>query len=217
MKEIYIIGAGTYGEVMYELAEACGYKVKGYYDEDESKIGTLVMDVPVLGKFSKLDDATLSGENFIVAIGNNKIRYDIMTDINNHGGFTPTLIHPSAQISKSAKIGKGVYIQMNAVIWTKVVIEDFVIISPHAVVAHHANVGAASLISTQAMVGASVSIGKYCFFGIKSTVITGVKNVGANVMLGAAATVVKDVGENLLLIGTPAKVLREMEPIKEKN
>ena len=39
VKEVYIIGAGTYGEAMYELAEVLGYKVKGFYDEDEGKIG----------------------------------------------------------------------------------------------------------------------------------------------------------------------------------
>ena len=93
MKELYIVGAGTYGEVMYELAEACGYEVIAFYDEDESKIGTQVMDANVIGKFSELTDADICGKNFVVAIGNNKVRCDIMTDINAKGGITPRFIN----------------------------------------------------------------------------------------------------------------------------
>lgn len=213
MKNISIIGAGTYGEVMYELAEACGYAVEAFFDEDEDKIGTQVMGVPVKGKFSSLTDEEVAGKEFIVAIGNNKIRRDIMTDINDRGGVTPTLIHPTAYISASAQIGKGVYIQMGAVIWTKVILSDFVIISPNTVIAHHTKLGTASMVSTMCTVGASVEVGEYSFFGIGSIVITGVKSVGKNVYLGAGATVTKDVGDNVLLVGTPARVIKEREPI----
>lgn len=214
MKKIAIIGAGTYGEVMYELAEACGYEVEAFYDEDDQKQGILVMGVPVKGKFSALTDQEVAGKAFIVAIGNNKVRRNIMTDINERGGVTPTLIHPTAYISPSAQIGKGVYIQMGAVIWTKVILSDFVIISPNTVIAHHTKLGIASMVSTMCTVGASVEVGDYTFCGIGSIIITGVKTVGKNVYLGAGATVTKDVGDNVLLVGTPAKVIKDREPVE---
>ena len=53
LKEVYIIGAGTYGEAMYELAEILGYRVKGFYDEDDKKIDTMVMGVRVLEQVFK--------------------------------------------------------------------------------------------------------------------------------------------------------------------
>ncbi len=213
MKELYIVGAGTYGEVMYELAEACGYHIVAFYDEDDSKIDTTVMGVKVVGKFSQLTDAEIKDKNFVVAIGNNKIRCDIMTDINARGGITPTLIHPSAQISKSAKIGNGVYIQMGAVIWTKVELGDFVIISPNTVIAHHTKVGKACMISTLCAVGASLEIGDYTFFGFGSIAITGMHRVGKNVYLGAGTTVTKDTCDNVLMVGSPARVVKERDPI----
>lgn len=214
MKEIYIIGSGTYGEVMYELAEECGYKVLGFFDDDAEKSGEMVMDTPVIGRFCDLDDSEVSGKNFIVAIGNNPTRHKIMENINKRGGITPTLIHPTAQISKSAKIGKGVYIQMGAVIWTKAELGDYVIISPNTVVAHHSKIGHSSLISTSCAVGASVEVGEYCFFGFGSIVITGIKKVGKNVMLGAGTTVIKDTEDNVLMVGSPARVVREREPVE---
>ena len=217
MKEIYIIGAGTYGEAMYELAETCGYKVIGYLDEDDSKLGTDVMGVKVIGKFSEYDADKIKGNNFIVAIGNNKTRCAIMTKINDMGGSTPTLIHPTAKISPTAEIGIGCYIQLGAVIWTKVKLGRYTIVSPNTVIAHHTTIGKACLISTLSTVGASINIGDYCFFGIGSIVITGVHTVCRNVMLGAGTTVTKDVTEdNALLVGSPARKIRDREPIGDE-
>src|SRR5690625_4049524 len=99
IKDIYIIGAGTYGEAMYELALIKGYTIKGFYDEDLSKHENRVFGIKVLGRFSDLNPEEIKKKNFIVAIGDNSIRYNLMNKINKHGGNTPTLIHPTAEIS----------------------------------------------------------------------------------------------------------------------
>lgn len=214
MKEIYIIGGGPYGEVMFELAHSCGYEVLGFYDVYEERSGE-IMDTPMLGVYTDLKDSEIEGKNFIVATGDNKIRYSIMKEINKKGGILPTLIHPSAHISKSAKIGNGVYIHAGAVIWTKVELGDGVIISPNTVIAHHTKIGKACMISTMCAVGASLSVGDYSFFGFGSIAITGINKVGKNVYLGAGTTVTKDTEDNVLMVGTPARVVREREAIEE--
>lgn len=209
-KEIFIIGAGTYGEAMYELAEILGYRVKGFYDEDDKKIDTMVMGVRVLDKFSNLKKDEISQKNFIVAIGNNKIRQNIMERINECGGKTPTLIHPTATISPSAEIGKGVYIQANAYIWTKVKIDDYCIISPNVVICHHTSIGKACLISNVSGIGASLKIEDRVFVGMGSTIVTGVKVIGQDSIIGAGAVVLKDLDENSVYAGVPAKKIRKI-------
>jgi sugar O-acyltransferase (sialic acid O-acetyltransferase NeuD family) len=209
-KDIYIVGAGTYGEAMCELAEILGYSVKGFYDEDDSKLNGFIMGVEVIGKFSELDKVEINGNSFIVAIGNNIARLNIMTRINELGGFTPTLIHPSAIISPSAEIGIGVYIQANAYIWTKVKIDDFCIISPGVVIAHHSTVGKACLVSTLSGIGASISIGEKVFIGMGCTIVTGVNNVGENSIIGAGAVVLNDTDKNSVYAGVPAKKIRDI-------
>lgn len=209
-KDIYIVGAGTYGEVMCELAEILEYNIKGFYDEDDSKLGSSIMGYPVLGKFSDLTNEDILGNNYIVAIGNNAVRLKIMTNINNIGGNTPTLIHPTAAISPSAEIGKGVYIQANACIWTKVKIDNFCIISPNVVVAHHSNIGKACLISTLSAVGASINIEDKVFLGMGCTLVTGMHRVGENSIIGAGAVVLKDVDKNSVCVGVPAKKIRDI-------
>lgn len=209
-KEIFIIGAGTYGESMCELAEILGYKVMGFYDEDENKLGLKVVDYLVLGKFTDLNDEEISGKSYIVAIGNNTARLKIMTRINNAGGDTPTLIHPTATISPSAEIGKGVYIQANANIWTKVKIDDFCIISPNVVIAHHSTIGKACLVSTLSGVGASINIEDKVFIGMGCTIVTGMHTVGQNSIIGAGAVVLKDTDKNSVYAGVPAKKIRDI-------
>lgn len=206
--DIFIIGAGTYGEAMYELAEHTGYTIAGFFDEDERKIGQSVMDSLVVGKFSTLPTKYMKGRKFIVAIGDNEIRTNLMEFINSHGGDTPTLIHSSAIISPTAQIGKGVYIQANATIWTKVVIGDYCIISPGVVIAHHTKVCNGCLISTLSGVGASINIGHKVFIGMGSTIVTGVTYLGENTTIGAGAVVLKDVDKNSVYAGVPAKKIK---------
>lgn len=207
-KEIYIVGAGTYGEVMCELANILGYKVKGFYDEDDLKIGKKIMGVEVKGKLSELKIGDFHDKQFIVAIGQNSVRKKIMSKINKNGGTTPSLIHPKAVISPSAEIGKGVYIHANAYIWTKVKIDDFCIISPNVVIAHHSVLEKACLVSTLSAVGASIYISEGCFIGMGSTIVTGVSEIGANTIIGAGAVVLNNVESNSVYAGVPAKKLR---------
>ncbi|MCK9444908.1 MAG: NeuD/PglB/VioB family sugar acetyltransferase [Tissierellaceae bacterium] len=207
-KSVYIVGAGTYGEAMFELAEMHGYKVKGFFDEDDEKQNEIILNSRVIGKFSELNKRDIKNKKFIVAIGNNKIRYEIMTTINDLGGRTPTLIHPKATISPSAEIGKGVYIQANAYIWTKVQINDFSIISPNVVIAHHTTVGKACLISTLTGVGASIKIGDRVFIGMGATIVTGLKLITSDVTIGAGTLVLKDIREQGVYVGVPARKIQ---------
>jgi sugar O-acyltransferase (sialic acid O-acetyltransferase NeuD family) len=203
--DIYIVGAGTYGEAMYELADILGYKILGFYDEDDDKQNKLVMNTKVIGKFSNLKEAEVTGKNFIVAIGNNKIRESIMSRINNLGGITPTLIHPNATISPSSEIGNGVYVQANAYIWTKVKIGDFCIISPNVVICHHSNLGKACLISNVSGIGASISIGDRVFVGMGATVATGVQEICDDTIVGAGAVVIDSIYQGGVYVGVPAR------------
>lgn len=209
MEDIYIIGAGTYGEVMYELAVLLGYNVKGFYDDDATKKNKKIMGVEVVGKFSELNESDIRNKQFIVAIGNNHVRQRLMTEINNHGGYTPTLIHPSAVISPSAEIGKGVYIHANSYIWTKVKIGNYCIISPHVVIAHHTKLGEACLISTLSGIGASIKISDRVFVGMGSTIVTGLSVIGEDSIIGAGAVVLRDVESKSVYVGVPAKKMRD--------
>jgi sugar O-acyltransferase (sialic acid O-acetyltransferase NeuD family) len=207
-REIYIIGAGSYGEAMFELATHCGFEVVGFYDDDIKKINQCVMDVKVKGTIQNLLSHDLKGNNYAVAIGNNSLRTKIMDHIREKGGNTPTLIHESSEISKYAEVGIGVYIQPKAVIWTKVKIEDDCIVSPLTLICHHSILKKGSLLSNLSTIGSNIIVEEQVFIGMGSTIMTGIKKIGKNSIIGAGSVVIRDVSPNTVVAGVPAKFIK---------
>lgn len=209
MKDLIIIGAGTYGEVICELAESVGYNVLGFYDDDPSFLGKMIMGKSVMGAISNLNINETQGKNFAVAIGNNKTRAKMMEKILSMEGYLPSLVHPKANVCSSATIGKGVYIHAGAYIWTKAQIGDFTIISPNTVIAHHTKIGKACLISTLCAIGAQIDIEEYTMLGLGTSVITGVKRIGHDVLSSGGTVIIKDVEDKAVVVGNPARKIRE--------
>lgn len=209
-KEIFIYGAGTYGEVMFELAEVCGFNPVGFYDDDLEKKGNMVMGIPVLGKL-EINKESVSGKNIVVAIGDNGLRRKFMLAIRQASGQLPALIHPQAKISKYASIGEGCYLHAQTNIWTKAVVSDFSIISPNAIIAHHTKLGEAGFVSAGANVGAGVELGDGVLIGIGATIMTGVKRIGKQAVVGAGAVVIRDVEPSAVVAGNPAKQLKKIK------
>jgi acetyltransferase-like isoleucine patch superfamily enzyme len=51
-------------------------------------------------------------------------------------------------------------------------------------------------------------IGNYCFIGVNSVVLPGV-NIGNHCIIGAGAIVTKDVPDNCIVAGNPARIIKE--------
>lgn len=81
-------------------------------------------------------------------------------------------------------------------------------------VAHNVDVGARSLITACAEISGSVLIGPDCWLGPNSSVMNKIK-IGRNSFVGLGAVVTKDVGDCVIVAGSPARVLKanpEPEP-----
>lgn len=61
-----------------------------------------------------------------------------------------------------------------------------------------------------------VSIGNNVFIGAESVVLPGVR-IGNNVVIGANSTVTRDIPDNSVAIGTPAKVISTLDEYLEKE
>ena len=208
-KDIFIIGAGTYGAVIGDLAEVCGYSVIGFYDDDLSKVGKSIIGKPVLGKLDPEMNISANA-NYAIAIGNNEVRVSKSKEIIKKGGVMPCLIHPRAEISKYAHMGSACIIHALTYIWTNTEIGDFSIISPNVVIAHHTKIGKGCFISTGCSIGAGINIAERVLIGIGSTVMTGVRKIGHDTIVGAGSVVIKDVEEESVVAGVPTKLIRKI-------
>ena len=206
-----IIGAGTYGEVYLAYLRESGVNVVAFFDVDESLWGTKVQGVPVLGDESLLkeDEYKQQIQGVYCPIGNNPLRVKILTEMSLLGYETPVFIHPTAVIHPEANLGsKGVYVLPGTVISPYTVVEDYCMFGNNVNVEHHSLIEAGVFMASGVSFGANLCARRYVYIGMGATVMTGVKELGENCLIGAGSMVIKDVPEKAVVAGNPARILR---------
>ena len=213
MKSV-IIGAGTYGEVYLAYLQEAGVDIVGFLDDNPKLENSDVRGVPVLGKIDLLQTLqnTHSIEAVYCPIGNNKLRASLLQNANLLGYQTPNFIHPSVHISPDVNIAnEGVYILPKTIImpWSK--IDKYVMMSVGSIVSHHSHLEEGCFLSFGVNFGASIIAHKYAYCGINSTIMTGIKELGEDCLIGAGAVVIRDVEPRAIVAGVPAKVIKYKE------
>jgi sugar O-acyltransferase (sialic acid O-acetyltransferase NeuD family) len=194
---MYIIGAGGHGSVIAEIIELNGFTVTSFIDEDTSLIQNLNIDVIHVFP-TKLITA-------VVAIGNNLLRKKIT---NTYRFNYLTLIHPKTCISKRANIGLGTVVIGGATININGSIGKHVIVNTNASVGHDCSIGDYVHIGPNAALAGNVTVGEGTHIGIGATVIQGIK-IGRWCIIGAGAVVINDVLDGEMVVGNPARVIKE--------
>ncbi|MCE5324014.1 hypothetical protein LLG46_11960 [bacterium] len=112
MSDLIIYGSGGHGAVVAEVAEAAGYHVLGFVDDEIGLTGSKVLEWHVLGGAEKIG----SGASVALAVGDNSARARLLILARNKHWRLPALIHPSALISSSAVIDEAVVVMANVVV-----------------------------------------------------------------------------------------------------
>jgi len=207
-KEIYLIGVGNYTEVIVELANDCGYHVKGLYHYNSERTGENVLGIKIIGCTEDLLKTNLKESQFALTIGNNKLRSEMAEKIRSLGGITPNLIHPKSFVSPTAKLGQGCFIHFNAVLWTQAIIGNDCVISPNAMIAHHATIEDGCSVASFSVVGAYSNIGKRVLFGVNAIILPTAITLGDDCVIGAKANVTRSFSSNCVLVGNPARHIK---------
>ncbi len=208
-REIYILGVGNNTEVYIDLVEACGYKPVGLYHYNEDRIGERLHDIPILDSNSNLFKNSLEGKLFAISVGDNKIRTYLANMIRSLNGKLPKLIHPTAIVSKYAKVSESVVIHANSVIQAGADIAEDTVVSYNASVTHTSKIGKSCYLAAYAHVGAYVCVYNNVLIGQGAIIVSSkVDYIGENAIIGAGAVVTKNVENNQVVVGNPAKVIR---------
>lgn len=208
MKEIILLGAGGHAAVILDILRAQiangeKIKIKGLLDDSNKKEW---MGYPVLGSTLEANDFNEEHTCFIIAIGSNQMRYELSKKYSHLKFFTA--IHPSAIIGSQVNIGAGSVIMPNVVINANSQIGQHVIINTGAIVEHDNLIGDYVHLSPNATLCGTVRVKPLTHIGAGATVIQG-KMIGMQSMIGAGATVITDIPDQVVAVGTPAKVIKQ--------
>lgn len=210
-KQIIALGIGHNTPVFIDLAKDCGWNVTKMYHYNDGRTGQRDHGFPIMGSFNDLFSLKdLKGMNFLLTMGDNAIRAELMNKIHAMGGNTPTLIHPTTVISRFATISpSAVYISAFTHVQADSVIEEGTVLLSGVNISHTNSIGRYCFVAGGATVGAYTRMEDYVFIGQDALTISGkVSNIGQCSYIGARALVTKDVPPYAVMAGSPARLIR---------
>lgn len=205
MNKLVIIGASGHGKVIADIAEKNGYTDIVFLD-DNPHHAKLCGRYDVVGSSSQAE--IYKNADFIVGIGNGKIRCKIQKELVEKDLNIVSLFHPSAVIAQDVKIDVGTVVMAGAVVNTCAEIGKGCIINTCASVDHDCCIGDFVHVSVGSHVAGTVTIKDNTWIGAGAIVSNNIEIV-SDCMVGAGAVVVNDIKESGTYIGVPARKIKE--------
>ncbi len=143
----------------------------------------------------------------IIALGEPEYRIMLYKKVKEKGYTFANVIHPSAFISPSAKMGRGLIIKPWVVVSCDAVIGDNVRIESFSGIGHGCIVRESSQLSAGVIMGGESEIGEGTYIGMNVPILEKIK-VGSNSVVGAGSTVQREIPDNVIALGNPAKAMK---------
>ena len=118
---------------------------------------------------------------------------------------------------KHVHFGKNIYANFNLTLVddTHIYVGDYTMFGPNVTVATAGHPVLPELRKEGYQYNASITIGKNCWIGAGAIILPGI-TIGDNVVIGAGSIVTKDIPSNVVAVGNPCKVLREVNEHDKK-
>ncbi|MEY4702801.1 MAG: hypothetical protein RIR96_698 [Bacteroidota bacterium] len=211
-KKLIIIGSSGHAKVVLDIFEKMNqYEFIGFIDSHK-QAGEKILGFPVLGNEEILREHSPNSTMLFIAIGDNWTRQKVKERISeNHPLFSyANAIHPSAQIGMEVTLGQGTAIMAGAIVNPCCSIGSFCLINTRASLDHDSQMGDYSSLAPGVTTGGNVRIGASTAVGIGANIMHGV-TLGEHVVVGGHSFVNKNIGDQVVCYGTPAKIIRNRE------
>ncbi|SDB56066.1 transferase hexapeptide (six repeat-containing protein) [Pseudobutyrivibrio sp. YE44] len=202
MKSIAIMGASGHCKVVADIALLNGYDDIVFIDKNPEI--DMLGEYPVADEDTDLDYYLQHHYDFVVGIGDGKIRRKVQEHLEEMGADIVTLIHPAATVAYDVTIGEGTVIMAGAVINPGTAIGKGCIINTSASVDHDNVIGDYVHVSVGSHTAGTVKVGDNCWLGIGSIVSNNI-DLCEDVFLCAGTVVVKNIEKPGKYAGVPAR------------
>lgn len=205
-KDIYIIGNGGFAKEVYSLIlDIGGYNFRGFidYKPKNKKSRILEKEFDVVDEDTFIQDETLKDCCLAIGIGNPSIIRNIQEKF--AGYDFPNLIHPESKFNQDLnKLGKGNIITAGVIFTVGVEVGDFNIFNLSCTVGHNAVIKNYNVVNPSVNISGNVTIGDCNLLGVGAVILQDL-SIGNNSIVGASSLVTKNVDNNKVVVGVPAK------------
>ncbi len=206
-----IYGSGGLGREVLELSNqinAISHKWDDIIFIDDTKPEGLYKNHKIYPFEEILKNYKTNDIEIIIAIGEPDARKKLWNKISEHKYSFATLIHPNVYIPESTKIETGTTICADAYISCDVKIGKNVYVQPKASIGHDCKVSNHSVLAPFVSLAGYCNIGEATYIGMSVPVKEKV-NIGSESIIGMGSVVVRDIPDNVIALGNPARVMKE--------
>lgn len=209
-----IWGARGHAKVLGEFLGRVGYEIVALFDNDPS-VTTPLPGVPLyFGEegFLRWRAEFISDAVGLVAIGGarGQDRLDIQKFFSQHRIDPITVIHPTAFVAANAILGSGVQVLAQAAVATDARIGTACIVNTSASVDHECVLADGVHIAPRAVLAGCVDIGACTLIGVGAVILPNIR-IGRNAIIGAGAVVTRDVPDDVVVYGNPARIIKSTD------
>lgn len=209
-RDIAIIGTGGMArEVRWVIEESKNndqWNILGWVSKE--KPGTLIAGLPVLGD----DDWLLERDkpiDVVVSVGSGALRKKIVSYLKQNPNISfPSIIADSAEISNYVRIGEGAIIMNKSLLTVDITVGDFFLCNYGCTVGHDCRFEDYVTLNPGARLSGDVHVCEGATIGVGASIKQQLK-IGKESFVGAGVVVVKDVDDNITVVGVPAKMLEK--------
>lgn len=202
---IAIIGYSGHSFVVLDAARQMGLNVEYYCERNQVSFNPF--EINYLGDEGSESFNWNAVDEFILGIGDNRIRQKVAGLILSKKKAILNVIHPSSIISNYANFGMGNFIAANVTVNALAQVANNCILNTSCVVEHECIIESGVHIAPGTVLAGNVTVGENSFIGANSVVKQGVK-IGSGVTVGAGSVVINDIPGNEIWVGNPAKKLK---------
>jgi acetyltransferase EpsM len=210
MKSLVVIwGAGGHAQVVADILESVGhYSLTGFLDDvSPERAGSKFAGRTILGGEEQLPNLAKSGVALLPGVGDCGVRLRIMEAAEQHGCLLATALHRTVTIATDVRIGDGTVAAAGVIVNPAATIGRCVILNTACSVDHHGEIADGVHIGPGARLGGGVRVGRGAWVGIGAVVRENI-TIGAEAIVGAGAVVIRDVPPDVIVVGNPARFLK---------
>jgi len=204
-----IYGSGGLGREVLDLARKIGEWEKIVFINDFKQEPIInSTEVFTFDEF-KANFAT-DVAKIVIALGEPKYRQMLREKSLANGYSLQSLIHPTAFVGAETQVGDGAVIQFGCFVSCNAIIGTNVLIQPNSNVGHDSIIGSDVVISSYVGISGSCTIGERAYIGVSVPVKEKI-SIGADSIVGMGSVVLRDIPENVIALGNPARAMKNNE------